>query len=403
MEIQETLLKEWEDFKKTNDAALEECQKKGHVDPLVEEQLKKANDVVHELSTRLEKAETKINRPSFGAGKSEEDEAKEKHEEQFVKWIRKGRSQEDSLKEIEQKTINRTTGSDGEFAVPEQIDRTILSLMQDLSPMRQLASVISVSTPDYKKLVSLHGTTTGWVDEDDARSATTTPSLAQVAPTMGEVYAHLAATQQALDDIFFNVPNWLATEAATQFAIAEGTAFVSGDGSKKPTGFLNDATAATADSARAFGTLEHVATGVDADFAASDKGDKLIDVTQTLKADLRGAAVWLTNKALLGEIRQFKGSDNNYLWQPNLAAGQPSTLLGYPVREDENMPAKASDSLSLAFGDFKRGYLIVDRIGIRSLRDPYTAKPTVIFYTTKRVGGDVIDSEAIKILKFGVS
>jgi HK97 family phage major capsid protein len=178
---------------------------------------------------------------------------------------------------------------------------------------------------------------------------------------------------------------------------------VTGNGTKKPKGFLDYTTAATADSSRAFGTLQHVITGVDGDFAASNKADKLIDVIHTLKAGHRAGSVWMMNTLTLSEVRKFKDTTGQYLWQPSVQAGVPSTLLGYSVIEAEDMPDIATGSLSIAFGNFAAGYMIVDRIGIRSLRDPYSNKPYVGFYTTKRVGGMVVDSEAIKVLKFSAT
>jgi HK97 family phage major capsid protein len=263
--------------------------------------------------------------------------------------------------------------------------------------------VRTVSTSDYKKLVNVRGTASGWVDEDDARTATASSSMAQVTPFMGEIYANPQATQQMLDDVFFNAEQFIIDECATEFAAKEGAAFVVGDGTKKPKGFCAYTTAATADSSRAFGTLEHVATGVAGDWAASNKADILITLVHKLKAGLRANARWVTNKGLLAEIRTFKDAEGNYLWRPGLEAGQPSTLLGYGITEAEDMPAKAASALSLAFGDFRRGYTIVDRIGTRILRDPYTNKPYVGFYVTKRVGGMVVDSQAIKFVKFAVS
>lgn len=220
---------------------------------------------------------------------------------------------------------------------------------------------------------------------------------------MGEIYANPQATQTMLDDVFFNAEAWIQDEIATEFMYQEGAAFVVGNGTNKPKGFLAYATAATADSARADGTIEHVATGVAGDFAASNKGDALINLVYKLKAGHRAGAVFTINKALLGEIRGFKNGDNDYIWRPGLDAGQPSTLLGYNVIEIEDMPTKAANSLSVAFGNFKAGYTIVDRMGARTLRDPFTNKPYVGFYTTKRVGGMLVDSEAIKVLKFSVA
>lgn len=330
------------------------------------------------------------------------DAAKAQHRAAFNQFVRKG--VDAGLVDLERKAVNVTTAGDGGYALPEQIDSVIAKRLLDISPIRSIASVVTVSTSDYKQLVDTRGIASGWVGEATARTSTGTSTLYEAVASMGEIYANPQATQQSLDDLMFDVEAWLASGIADEFAYQEGVAFVTGNGTNKPKGFTGYTTAATADSARAWDTLEHIATGVSADFAASNKGDKLYDVVYKLKAGHRANARWVTNRALLGEIRQFKEATTNaYLWQPGLAAGQPSTLAGYPVTESEDMPAKAANSLSLAFGDFKAGYTIVDRVGIRSLRDPFTNKPYVGFYTTKRVGGMVVNSEAIKFLKFSVA
>ena len=240
------------------------------------------------------------------------------------------------------------------------------------------------------------------MDEDDARSATNGASFSQVTPH-GRNLRLPASHATIAGRRIFDAEAFIVGECAAEFAYQEGAAFVSGSGTKRPKGFLSYTTAATADASRAFGTIEHVATGVAGDWAASNKADVLITLVHKLKAGMRANARFVTNKALLAEIRTFKDGDSNYMWRPGLEAGQPSTLLGYPVVEAEDMPAKAASSLSLAFGDFKRGYTIVDRIGTRLLRDPYTNKPYVGFYATKRVGGMVVDSQAIKVIKFAAS
>lgn len=330
------------------------------------------------------------------------DAAKSEHAKAFNTFVRKG--VDAGLADLERKAVNVATAGDGGYALPEQIDSTIAQRLLDISPIRSIANIVTVSTSDYKQLVDTRGIASGWVGEAAARPGTGTSTLYEAAAFMGEIYANPQATQNSLDDLFFNVEAWLAAGISDEFAFQEGNAFVVGNGTNKPKGFAAYTTAATADSARAWGTLEHIATGVDGDFAAANKGDKLYDVVYKLKAGHRANARWVTNKALLGEIRQFKESTTNaYLWAPGLAAGQPSTLCGYGVVEAEDMPAKGASTLSLAFGDFRAGYTIVDRVGIRSLRDPFTNKPYVGFYTTKRVGGMVVNSEAIKFLKFAVA
>lgn len=367
------------------------------------EKVNAAVDAAEAAKKRAEEASLKANRAAIGgAGGSQPDEAKAEHKKAFGAFLRKGR--EDGLREIEQKALTIGTAADGGYALPEEIASVIQAKLVDISPIRAIATQVQVSTNDYKRLIDVRGTASGWVGETAARTATNTPQLAEVPAFMGDLYANLTASQFSLDDIFFNAEAWLAESMSTEFARAEGAAFVVGTGTNQPKGFLAYTTAATADSGRAFGTIEHVATGVAGDFAASNKGDTLVSMVYKVKAGFRRNATWVTNKAILGEVRAFKEATTNaYMWQPGLAGGQPSTLLGYPIVESEDMPAKAASALGIAFGDFRAGYCVVDRVGIRTLRDPYTNKPNVLFYSTKRVGGMLLDSEAIKVVKFAVS
>ena len=390
----------FEEFKATNDQLIKAKADGKSVESLeaklakIDAELGKIADVKSEI----EALEKRMNRPG---APGEADKARAEHKAAFQKFMRKG--DDSNLGDLQRKAYNITTDADGAYAVPEEIDRDILAKLVDVSPIRQIATVRAVGTSDYKKLVNIHGTASGWVDEDDARTATDSSQFAQVTPFMGELYAYPQATQQMLEDVFFNAEAWIGEEVATEFARAEGAAFVSGDGTKKPKGFLAYTTAATADSARAFGTLEHVATGVAADWAASNPQDILLTLVYKLKAGYRGNARWVMNKGILAEVRKWKDTTGNYIWRPGLEAGQPDTLLGYGITEAEDMPAKAANALPIAFGDFSRGYLIVDRAGVRVLRDPYSAKPYVLFYTTKRVGGGVQNFDAIKVMKFAAS
>lgn len=389
--------KAFEEFKKTNDDRVK-AKADGSAVGDLESKLTKLNGVFEAVQEQIKEIQKKAGRPGAGG---DVDPVKAEHKEAFGKFLRKG--DDNGLGALQAKAYNITTDGDGAYAVPEELDRDILNLMVDISPIREIANVRTIGTSDYKKLVNTRGTASGWVDEDDARTATAGSSLAQVTPFMGEIYAYPQATQQMLDDVFFDPEALILDECASEFSVKEGAAFVVGDGTKKPKGFLAYATAATADGARAFGTLEHVATGVAGGWAASNPADILITLVHKLKAGMRTNARWVMNKNLMAEIRTFKDLEGNYIWRPGLEAGVAATLLGYGITEAEDMPAKAASSLSLAFGDFKRGYTIVDRIGTRILRDPYTNKPYVGFYVTKRVGGMVVDSQAIKLLKFAVA
>jgi HK97 family phage major capsid protein len=301
---------------------------------------------------------------------------------------------------VELKAVVGTSDAAGGYAVPEEIDAEIGRLLTSISPIRAIANVVRVGSAGYRKLVTSGGTPSGWVGETAARPETGTPVFTEIAPPSGELYANPAASQAMLDDAAFDVEAWLAGEIATEFARAEGSAFVGGNGVNRPKGFLAAPTSAQGDSARAFGTLQFLATGAAGAFPGANPADKLIDLVQTLRPPYRQGAVFVMNSATASAIRKFKTSDGAFLWQPSVVAGQPDTLLGYPVVEAEDMPDVAADSLSIAFGNFRVGYLIAERTETQILRDPFTNKPFVHFYATKRVGGQVANSEAIKLLKF---
>jgi HK97 family phage major capsid protein len=300
---------------------------------------------------------------------------------------------------VELKAVAGTADSAGGYAVPEEIDAEIGRLLTSISPIRAIANVVRVGSAGYRKLVTAGGTPSGWVGETAARPETATPTFIEVAPPSGELYANPAASQAMLDDAVFDVEAWLASEIATEFARAEGSAFVSGNGVNRPKGFLASPNSAQADSVRPFGTLQILATGAAGGFG-TNPDNRLIDLVQLLRPPYRQGAVFVMNSATASAIRKFKTADGAFLWQPGLVTGQPDTLLGYPVVEAEDMPDVAADSLSIAFGNFRVGYLIAERTETQILRDPFTNKPFVHFYATKRVGGQVANSEAIKLLKF---
>ncbi|WP_414900314.1 phage major capsid protein [Sphingomonas flavalba] len=303
----------------------------------------------------------------------------------------------------ELKSFSGASGGDGGYAVPREIDAAIDATLKDISPIRAIANVVRVGSSGYRKLVTSGGARSGWATETGARAETDTPDFHEIAPPMGDLYANPAASQAMLDDAAFDVEEWLAGEIAREFAAAEGAAFVSGNGAGKPKGFLSGPISDAADGARAFGTLQYIASGAVGGFAASNPQDRLIDLIQTLRAPYRQGAAFVMNAATCARIRKFKTSDGAFLWQPGLAAGQPDTLLGYPVVEAEDMPDIAADAFAIAFGNFKAGYLIAERGETGILRDPFTNKPFVHFYATKRIGGAVSNSEAIKLMKFAAA
>lgn len=385
----------FEDFKSANDEA---GQKGGDV--VLEEKVARIGDEVSALQGKLDRMHLAMNRPSVKGGATEPAEVEEHKSAFYGRFVRKG--VERGLAELEEKALNVGTPAEGGYAVPEDLDQQIDSLLRDVSPIRGIANVVRIGSSNYRKLVSLSDSASGWVGEEGARTETDSPTFAEVVPPLGEIYANPAATQAMLDDAFFDVEAWLAEELANEIGAQEGAAFVTGNGTNKPKGFTTYTTSTAADSARAFGTLQHIATGVAGGFPASDPADKLIDLVHSLRPVYRNGAVFVMNTNTLSTIRKFKDTDDNYLWRPGLTDGAPATLLGYPVVEAQDMPDMADTSLSVAFGNFARGYTVTDRTGVRLLRDPFSNKPYVHFYTTKRVGGGVVNSEAIKFLKFAV-
>ncbi|MCA3255753.1 MAG: phage major capsid protein [Alphaproteobacteria bacterium] len=299
----------------------------------------------------------------------------------------------------EVKALVAATGVDGGYAVPEALDRSIETVLRSVSPIRAIANVVNVGSANYRKLVTTGGFASGWVAEIAARPETDTPDFIEIAPPFGELYANPAASQAMLDDAMFDVEAWLAQEVAAEFAKAEGAAFVAGTGVNRPKGFLAYPTDPAGDATRAFGTLQHVVSGAVGAFGANPE-DRLIDLVHALRPGYRQGASWVMNSATLARLRKLKSADGDFLWRPGLMEGQPATLLGYPVVEAEDMPDIAANALAIAFGNFRRGYVIAEAAATRILRDPYSHKPFVHFYATKRVGGAVVNSEAIKVMKF---
>lgn len=342
---------------------------------------------VDEVKARLDKVGRAAARPAIEGGAAASTEVKG-----FVDgYLRRG-------SEAEVKSVSGANPTDGGYAVPREIDAMIASELTEISPIRQLAQVVQVGSAGYRKLVTTGGTASGWVGETAGRPGTETPNFAEIAPPSGELYANPAASQSMLDDAGFDLEGWLATEIAMEFARAEGSAFINGSGVDQPLGFLASPTSLAGDAVRPFGSLQYIGSG-DADGFDSNPEGRLIDLVHTMKAGHRQGASWVMNSTTLSEVRKLKTIDGAFLWQPGLVEGQPDRLLGYPVIEAEDMPDVGAGEFPIAFGNFKAGYLVTERSATQVLRDPFTNKPFVHFYATKRVGGQVLDSAAIKLLK----
>lgn len=400
----EELNRAFEAFRETNDQRLGELETRLSSDVLVDEKLARIDQALDEARRRIDAVALKASRPALGRDEREHASgAAAEHKAAFDLYVRAGESA--GLKSLEAKALSAGSGPDGGYLVPPPAEREILRRMALISPIRAIASVREISTGAFKKAYSTTGPASGWVAEAAARPQTASQVIAELNFPAMELYAMPSATQTLLDDAAVNIEQWIADEVETVFAEQESAAFVNGDGVNKPAGFMAAPKATVA--AWTWGKLGYLATGVAGGFAASspavNPADVLVDLVYSLKAGYRQNASFVLNRRTQAAIRKFKTSTGDYMWQPPTAIGQPATLLNFPVVEAETMPDIAADSFAVACGDFRRGYLVVDRVGVRVLRDPYTAKPYVLFYTTKRVGGGVQDFDAIKLLKFGVA
>jgi HK97 family phage major capsid protein len=403
-ELQKTFV----EFKAANDARLDDI-KKGKADVVVTEKVDRINADVDKLQAAIDDINRAMALHAAGQKTSEAERdltpeqrmARAAHRTKFMSFFRRGRDEE-SLNDLAVKAALQTNiNPDGGYTAPVEMEQTIDRVLPNVSSMRGLATVRTVSSQSYKKLANLGGTSSGWVGERQSRPETNTATLSQLDFPVMEIYANAAATQNLLDDSFVNLEQWLADEIAVEFAEEEGAAFISGSGVNRPRGILGYTNVANA--SYAWGSMGYIATGNSGAFDSSDQPNDLLDLVYSLKQGYRANATWLMNRSVAGAVRKLKMADNALLWQPSGQLGQPATLFGYPVVDDDNMPDIAANSFSIAFGDFRRGYLIVDRTGISILRDPYTNKPFVMFYVTKRVGGGVQNFEAIKLLRFATS
>jgi HK97 family phage major capsid protein len=412
----------FEEFKRVNDQRIAEIEKKGVADPLLEEKIARIEADLTKAQTIADEAALASKRqsrvvtdekgdrvdldakasdwagmlarrrgeavPSFNAA------GMDAYKAAFDKFLRKG---EEIMSVDERKSLSVGTDPDGGYVVNPDLSGRIVMKVFESSPMRAYASIQVISSDALEGLFDLNEASSGWVGEEDSRPETGTPALGKWRIPVHELYAKPKATQKLLDDASINMEAWLASKVAEKFARDEANAFVVGNGSNKPRGFLTYASGTTLP-----GTIEQFPTGASAALAsAPDGGDALINALYGLKQQYRANATWFMNRSTTRLVRRAKDSDGAYIWSPGIQAGQPATLLGYPVAAFEDMPDPAASSLSIAVGDMREAYQIVDRLGIRTLRDPYSAKPYVEFYTTKRVGGDVVNFEAIKLIRLG--
>lgn len=355
------------------------------------------------MENRLAEIEAKANRP----GKAGHDVQAEEHKAAFLDFARKGANggAMDRLYALQEKAadVRTNTGASGGFALPKEIAADIYKVLLDISPIRSIAKVVQTGTTDYHQIVNRGGLAAEWVGETSTRTQpTATPDFADIVPTFGEMSATPEATRHSINDLFFDVEGTLVADAAERFAIAEGIAFISGDGTNKPTGFLAGTTAATGDATRAWGTIQHVPTGVAAALSANPF-DQFTTLLYSLKAGYRRNATWVLNSLTFAGLASLKDSTGQYLLQPSISANDPDMIMGKPVVIAEDMASVGAGNLPVAIGDFSRAYLIADIPGIWMVRDEVTKVGWVRFPMAKRVGGRLLDSNAVKALKVATS
>lgn len=418
-EVIDELGRNFESFKKANDERLKQIETKGSADPLLVEKIDKMSNSITELQEQkdqMEKALARTKRVTTDSDIEREKSAKmfaqqmakikgvpvdqsfgveqmNAYKSAFNQMMRKG---EEHINLDAQKALSVGSDPDGGYTVDPDTNGRIVNKLFETSPMRQVASVQTIGTDALEGLNDLDEAGANWVGETETRAETDTPQLQKWRIPVHELYAKPKATQKLLDDSMVNIEQWLASKVADRMARRENAAFINGDGVGKPRGILTYGNGTSIP-----GTIERFNTGVNGGFATDGSGgDVIYNTLYGLKQGYRNAARWAMNRTTVAEVRKIKDADGEYLWQPGLAAGEPSTLAGYNIIEFEDMPDPATDSLSIAFADFGEAYQIVDRSGIRVLRDPYSSKPYIEFYTVKRVGGDVLNFEAIKLIEF---
>jgi HK97 family phage major capsid protein len=407
--------KTFADFKAENDKRIADLEK-GRPDPMQAEKVDRINNALTDVQAEITKIMEKFAANELaGSGVSADIQAKAR---EFSKTVGQDVSAEDLGKYAngldtymrvgnEHRRFSEVrnlmeVGSDpaGGYTVTPDMNGRIVKKIFETSPARQLFSVVTIGTDAMEGMIDRDDLDSGWVGEKQSRPETSTPELGKWRIDVHEQYAMPKVTQKLLDDSGFDIESWLANKVADKFARVENTGTFSGDGIVKPRGILTYGTAATADATRAWQVFQHIASG---STSAISNTDFLIDLVFALKAAYRANAAWTMNRKTLAEVRKLKDGDGNYLWQPDFTQRQGGALLGYGIVEAEDMPDIASNALSIGFGDFKSAYQIVDRMGIRVLRDPYTEKGFVKLYTTKRMGGDVLDFDAVKFMKFAAS
>jgi HK97 family phage major capsid protein len=345
----------------------------------------------------LDRKSTSHARPALSAAA----EIEAPHKKAFASYLRSG--DDDALRglQLEEKALSTAVAADGGYLVDPETAETIKSTLSSTASIRSVATVVNVEATSFDVLVDHTDIGSGWASETGSLTETSTPQIDRITIPLHELSALPKASQRLLDDSAFDIEGWLAGRIADKFARAEANSFVSGDGIDKPTGFLTHP--AVDDASWSWGNLGYVATGTAGDFDGTNPSDVIVDLVYSLNAEYRANATFVMNSKTAGAVRKMKDADGRFLWSDGLAAGEPARLMGYAVLIAEDMPDIATDAYAIAFGDFASGYTVAERPDLRVLRDPFSAKPHVLFYASKRVGGDVSDFAAIKLLKFAIS
>ncbi len=391
-----------EDFQKKTTDELTELKKNGTVSPETKEALEKMNTHLTAVEKKVKALRLEEKRPSFTNGQGETKELTDEqveHKQLFNDWFRKGKG-EDALDDFEAKALSVGDDTEGGYTVPVVIEDGINTLVRRISNMRRISRVISISGNTYDRQWTFGEAGSGWVGEREERPETSTPNFGKQRFETHEMYANPAITQTLLDDSKIDIEGWLSEEVAFKMAKEEGLAFLSGDGVGKPKGLLSYDMVANDN--WEWGKCGFIKSGNATGFDTREpgiQGDALIDLIYGLDQSFRQQAYWLMNDSTVGIIRKFKDNDGNPLWHSRLIDGEPDRILGYGITTVPDMPDVGAGAFPIAFGNFSQAYLIIDRIGTRVLRDPFTRKPYVQFYTTRRVGGGIQDFQAVKFLK----
>lgn len=372
-------------LRETNDERFSKIEAK--IDPLDVDKFDRINNDVSTLEASLDDVMKQLAAAKLGGNGS--GVADPEHTEQIKAYIRKG------TEPTVQAAMSEGTDSAGGYIVPIEWDRTITDKLKQRSPIRENAQVITVGDRGFTRVYNDGVIGSGWVGETAARTETTTPGLSTLAFSLGEIYANPAVTQRMLDDAGFDLEMWLTGEVDGEFAIQENIAFLSGNGTNKPNGVLTYVTGAANAATHPFGAIATTVVAA----AAAITSDEVLALVYSMPSERDDNSKFFLNRSTLAALRKLKDGQGNYLWQPSYVAGEPQSLVGYPVVEVPGMPTLATGNVTVLFGNMEKTYLVIDRLGTRVLRDPFTNKPYVHFYTTKRVGGGVQNPEYMKAIQ----